>query len=84
MYLNRAVDSKGNTIDFYLSKSHDHKAAKRLFQKALQIFYVSNPRVVTIDKNPAYPIVIEKLKNEKKMPEGIKTRQLKYLNSIIK
>lgn len=31
MYLYRAVDSVGNTIDFYLSKSRDKSAAKRLF-----------------------------------------------------
>jgi len=33
MYLYRAVDSKGNTIDFH----------------------VSNPHVITVDKNPAFP-----------------------------
>lgn len=66
MYLYRAVDSKGNTIDFYLSKSRNHKAAKRFFQKALQSFYVSNPRVIKVDKNPAYSIVIEKQKMKKR------------------
>ncbi|OUM45787.1 IS6 family transposase [Bacillus pseudomycoides] len=44
MYLYRAVDSKGNTIDFYLSKTRDQKAAKRFFKKALQSFHVSKPR----------------------------------------
>jgi IS6 family transposase len=28
MYLYRAVDSEGNTLDFYLSKKRDAKAAK--------------------------------------------------------
>ena len=36
MYLYRAVDSKGNTIDFYLSKTSNHKSAKLFFKKALQ------------------------------------------------
>jgi len=35
----RAVDSKGNTIDFYLNKTRNHKAAKRFFKKALQFFH---------------------------------------------
>ena len=83
MYLYRAVDSKGNTIDFYLSKSRNHKAAKRFFKKALRSFYVSKPRVITVDKNPAYPITIEKLKEEKKIPPGIQIRQIKYLNNIV-
>lgn len=65
MYPYRAFDSEGNTIDFYLSKTRDHKAAKRLFKKALQFFHVSRPRVITVDKNPAYPIAIEELEKEK-------------------
>ncbi|EJQ55195.1 hypothetical protein IEU_05324 [Bacillus mycoides] len=86
MYLYRAVDSEGNTIDFYLSNTRDYKAAKRCFKKALRSFHVSKPRVITIDKNPAYPIAIEKLKKEKKMPIGTigtQIRQVKYLNNIV-
>ncbi|RAS77286.1 IS6 family transposase [Priestia endophytica] len=83
MYLYRSVDSEGNTIDFYLSKTRDHKTAKRFFKKALQSLHVSKPRVITIDKNPAYPISIEELKKEKKMPVGIQIRQVKYLNNIV-
>jgi transposase-like protein len=58
MYLYRAVDSKGSTIDFYLSKTRDQKAAKRFFKKALRSFHVSKPRVITVDKNPAYPTAV--------------------------
>ncbi|MED4256511.1 IS6 family transposase [Priestia megaterium] len=83
MYLYGAVDSKGNTIDFYLSKTRDHKAAKRFFKKALRSFHVSTPRVITVDKNPAYPVAIEELKKEKKMPVGIQIRRIKYLNNIV-
>lgn len=82
-YLYRAVDSEGNTIDFYLSKSRNHKTTKRFFKKALRSLHVSNPRVITVDKNPTYPIAIEKLKKEKKIPAGIQTRQLKYLNNNV-
>lgn len=71
MYLYRVVDSKGNTIDFHLSKTRNHRAAKRFFKKALQSIHVSNPRVITVDKKPAYPIAIEELKTEKMMPVGI-------------
>ena len=83
MYLYRAVDSVGNTIDFYLSKTRDKKAAKRFFKKALRSFHVSKPRVITVDKNPAYPIAVEKLRKEKNMPSGIQLRQKKYLNNIV-
>ena len=83
MYLYRAVDSKGNTIDFYLSKTRDKKAAKRFFKKALRSFHASKPRVMTVDKNPAYPIAIEELKKEKSIPDGMQLRQQKYLNNIV-
>lgn len=83
MYLYRAVDSEGNTIDFIFSKARDHKAAKRFFKKALQSFHVSKSRVVTVDKNPAYPIAIEHLKKEQRMLADIQIRRIKYLNNII-
>lgn len=83
MYLYRAVDSEGNTIDFYLSELRDKQAARRFFKKALAFSYVSKPRVITLDKNPAYPIAIQELKEEKYMPEGIQLRQVRYLNNIL-
>ncbi len=83
MYLYRAVDSEGNTIDFYLSESRNKQAAKRFFKKALAFSYVSKPYVITVDKNSAYPVVIQELKEEKHMPEGIQIRQVRYLNNIV-
>jgi len=41
------------------------------------------PRVITVDKNPAYPIAINELKNEEKLSENVEIRQVKYLNNII-
>ncbi|MEY8351224.1 IS6 family transposase [Bacillus cereus] len=83
MYLYRAVDSDGNTIDFYLSESRDKQAAKRFFKKALAASHICKPRVITVDKNPAYPVAIQELKEEKRMPEGIQIRRVKYLNNIV-
>ncbi|MCR8861132.1 IS6 family transposase [Bacillus pseudomycoides] len=83
MYLYRAVDSEGNTIDFYLSESRDKQAAKRFFKKTLATSHICKPRVITVDKNPAYPVAIQELKKEKHMPEGIQIRQVKYLNNIV-
>lgn len=82
-YLYRVVDSEGNTIDFYLNKSRDKQAAKYLFKKALAFSYVSKPRVITVDKNPAYPVVIQALKEEKHMPKDIELRRVSYLNNIV-
>ena len=35
MYLYRAVDSQGNTLEFFLSATRDAEAAKRFFSRAL-------------------------------------------------
>ncbi len=82
-YLYRAVDSNGDTIDFMLSAKRDQKAAKRFFKKALNSNHNQIPRVITVDKNPAYPPAIEKLKNNKILPRNVDIRQIKYLNNII-
>jgi transposase-like protein len=65
MYLYRAVDSKGNTIDFYLSKTRDKKLQSASSRKLCGLFMPLSLRVMTVDKNPAYPIAIEELKKEK-------------------
>ena len=83
MYLYRVVASEGNTIDFYLIKSRDKQAAKRFFKNALATSHVCKPRVITVDKNSAYPVSFQELKEEKRMPEGIQMRQVKHLNKIV-
>ncbi|WP_391204434.1 IS6 family transposase [Psychrobacillus sp. L4] len=83
MYLYRAVDSEGTTIEFHLSKTRDKQAAKDFFKKALKSNHMSKPRVITVDKNPAYPIAIKQLKKEKSIPDDMQIRQQKYLNNIV-
>ena len=82
-YLYRAVDSQGNTLDFLLTAKRDAQAAKRFFRKTLKAIHNQTPRVITVDKNPAYPKAIKELKAAKKLPEIVKLRQIKYLNNIV-
>jgi transposase-like protein len=49
MYLYRAVDSRGQTIDFLLAARRDTAAAKRFFRKALAQPHTINPRTLTGD-----------------------------------
>src|SRR4028119_961902 len=58
MYLYRAVDSRGQTIDFLLSARRDAEAAKRFFRKALGQPHTVNPRTNTVYRNPAYPLAV--------------------------
>ncbi len=81
-YLYRAVDSAGNTLDFLLTAKRDATAAKRFFRKTLKAIHTSCPRVITVDKNAAYPKAINELKHKKQLPKKVKLRQKKYLNNI--
>ena len=83
MYLYHAVESEGNTIDFYLSSKRDAKAAKRFLKKALASCHATKPRSITADGDKAYPVAIRELKDEKYIPHGMPLRVKKYLNNII-
>ena len=82
-YLYRAVDSRGNTLDFMLSPTRDGEAAKRFFLKTLAATQSSEPRVINVDKNAAYPKAFRELKAAGLMPENGELRQVKYLNNVI-
>ena len=82
-YLYRAVDSAGNTLDFWLSETRDTEAAKRFFHKALTAAHTVTPRVINVDKNAAYPKALKELKGEGIVPESCELRQVKYLNNRI-
>jgi IS6 family transposase len=83
MYLYRAVDSQGNTLDFHLSATRYAEAAKTLFSKALSASHTISPRVITVDKNAAYPKAFHELKAEGAIPALSILRQSKYLNNLI-
>ncbi len=83
MYLYRAVDSQGNTLEFLLSPRRDAQAAKRFFSKALAAPHSSTPRVITVDKNAAYPKAFKELKADGAMPDQCDLCQSKYLNNVV-
>jgi transposase-like protein len=58
------VDSSGQTIDFLLTAKRDAASAKRFFRKAFLTSANVQPRVINVDKNPAYPVAIEQLKQD--------------------
>ncbi|MGI4946145.1 MAG: IS6 family transposase [Janthinobacterium lividum] len=82
-YLYRAVDSRGQTIDFLLSVRRNAEAAKRFFRKAMGQPHTVNPRTITVDKNPAYPKAAAEMKIDGELPRFARLRQCKYLNNIV-
>ena len=59
-YLYRALDSTGQTIDFLLTAKRDAAAAKRFFRKVFRSSSNLIPRVINVDKNPAYPAALRR------------------------
>jgi IS6 family transposase len=74
MYLYRAVDSTGQTLDFLLNETRSTRAAKRFFRKVLGRPNTTSLRVINVDKNPSYIGAVRDLKQEKLLPEQCKRR----------
>lgn len=77
-YLYRAVDTKGETIDFLLTARRDLKAAKRFLKKAIR--NNSEPEKINIDKSGANTAGIKAVNRES--GSNIEMIQVKYLNNI--
>ncbi|GHO80138.1 IS6 family transposase [Ktedonobacter sp. SOSP1-85] len=83
VYLYRAVDSQGQTLDFFFSPTRDAQAARQFLLKTLAASHTSTPRVINVDKNAAYPKAFAELKAEGYLPENCALRQVKYLNNLV-
>src|SRR5438128_1283504 len=55
MYLYRAVDSEGNTLEFFLSPTRDAEAAKRFLVKALRSTAGSAPQARRVEEQVEEP-----------------------------
>src|SRR6202051_4937494 len=74
VYLYRAVDSTGATIDFLLSARRDTPAAERFLAKALGGANHPHPRVINTDKEAAYPPAIVQYKAKDALVENCQHR----------
>jgi transposase, IS6 family len=83
VYLYRAVDSAGATIDFLLSAKRGAAAAERFLAKALGGANHTHPRVINTDNYAAYPPAIVQLKDEGVLEENCQHRPVQYLNNVL-
>ena len=83
MYLYRAVDSSGATIDFLLSAKRDAAAAERFLGKALGVENHPAPRVINTDEHAGYPPAIVRLKSAGALVENCRHRPVQYLNNVL-
>ena len=82
VYLYRAVDSAGRTVDFRLSGKRDVGAAKAFFRKAIK-GQGSAPRTITLDGYAASHRAVREMKVDGQLPSDTKIRSSKYLNNLI-
>ena len=80
-YLYRAVDKRGETVDFYLSQKRDVNAAKTFLRKAMNSQRV--PTKITLDAYAASHRAVADLKESGELPKRVKVRSCKYLNNIV-
>src|SRR5215472_16463804 len=83
MYLFRAVDGAGQTVDFYLSETRDREAAKLFLKRVL-----ANPdnrpvRVFARDGLRSYPAAIRELQEEGHLHHRCQQRTRRYCNNRI-
>ena len=84
VYLYRAVDSSGATIDFLLSAKRDAAAAERFLAKALGGENHPAPRIIHTNEHAGYPPAIVRLKAQEALKENCRHRQLRqYLNNVL-
>ena len=88
VYLYRALDKEGNTIDFMLSEKRDKSAAKAFFEKAIGSSGL--PEKINMDKSGANKAKIDAINLLlftlflMGMPyQHIEVRQVKYLNNLV-
>ena len=66
-----------------ISAHRETPAAKRFFRKALTSPGNPVPRVINVDKNPAFPSAVAKRKTKGALPRRVRLRQCKYLNNVV-
>jgi putative transposase len=81
MYLYRAIDKLGNTIEFLLRKHRDAAAAKAFFRKAFKNNGL--PQKVTIDKSGSNISALNRANQNLPKDQQIEVRQIKYLNNVV-
>src|SRR5262249_60215621 len=83
MYLFRAVDSQGQTVDFYLSETRDREAAKLFLRRAMANPDNPPPHVFARDGLRSYPAAIRELQIEGRVRQDCRQRTRPYCNNRI-
>src|SRR5215467_1322072 len=85
MYLYRAVDERGKTVESHLSRTRDVAAAKAFFRKALKRH--GQPRTITLDGSEPSHAALRRMRMRNEFnfcwETPVKIRSCAYLNNIV-
>jgi transposase-like protein len=81
VYLYRAVDKAGWTVDFFLSRNRDVNAAKGFLRRAMK--HTRKPTKITLDAYAASHRAVREMKENGEVPQRVKVRSSQYLNNLI-
>jgi transposase-like protein len=81
VYLYRAVDKAGWTVDFFLSRNRDVNAAKAFLRNAIK--NRRTPTKITLDAYAASHRAVREMKEAGELPRRVRVRSSQYLNNLI-
>ena len=81
VYLYRAVDKAGKTVEFYLSRTRDVNAARTFLCRAIKNQRM--PTKITLDAYAASHRAVVDLKESGELLKRVQVRSNKYLNNLI-
>ena len=81
VYLYRAVDKAGRTVDFFLSRNRDVTAAKTFLRNAMK--NRRTPTKITLDAYAASHRAVREMKETGELPRRVKVRSSQYLNNLV-
>jgi transposase-like protein len=81
VYLYRAVDEVGRTVDFFLSRNRDVNAAKTFLRGAVKDRRI--PTKITLDAYAASHRAVREMKETGELSKSVRLRSSQYLNNLI-
>ncbi len=84
LYLYRAINKHGQTLDFYFSHKRNRHSAYQFLRRCLR-YYPSEkqPKTLNTDKHSSYGHAIAKLKRKGRLRHYVQQCQVKHLNNGI-